>query len=152
MSPNPHTYQAVLFDLDGTLVNSLHDIADSMNRVLKSNGYQTHDYESYRLFVGKGLRNLVERVLPEGKKTEATISKLYQDLLNDYGANCLKKTQLYPDIPELLDQLTQRNTALTILSNKADTFTKKIAADLLSKWGSLNNSANRQIFLGQHHC
>lgn len=133
--PTPsNPYKAVLFDLDGTLINSLHDIADSMNRVLEKKGYQTHDYDAYRYFIGRGLYNLVGRTLPEAEKTEQNIRNLYQELLRDYEVNLLQKTILYRGIPELLDALTSKNIRLTILSNKADHFTKKIAAELLKSW------------------
>lgn len=134
MSDNTTSYKAVLFDLDGTLINSLHDIADSMNRVLALKGYQTHDYDSYRYFVGRGLYNLVGRTLPESEKTEQNIKNLYQELLRDYEVNLLQKTVLYRGIPELLDALVEKGIKLTILSNKADLFTKKIAAELLKAW------------------
>jgi len=128
------SYKAVLFDLDGTLINSLHDIADSMNRVLEKKGYQTHDYDAYRYFVGRGLYSLVGRTLPESEKTEQNVRNLYQELLSDYEVNLLQKTVLYRGIPELLDALVSNGIKLTILSNKADNFTKKIAAELLNKW------------------
>jgi len=128
------TYKAVIFDLDGTLINSLQDIADSMNRVLTAKGFPTHDYESYRYFVGRGLRNLVGQTLSEEQRTDENISGLYTDLLKDYGKNCLQKTVLYNGIPELLDVLKEKSLKLAILSNKADNFTKKIAGELMSQW------------------
>jgi phosphoglycolate phosphatase len=134
MKKNLQPYKAVLFDLDGTLINSLHDIADSMNRVLAAKGYQTHDYDAYRYFVGRGLRNLVSRTLPESEKTEKNINNLYQELLRDYEVNLLQKTVLYRGIPELLDALVEADVKLTIFSNKADLFTKKIAGELMDKW------------------
>lgn len=134
MPDNPTTFKAVLFDLDGTLINSLHDIADSMNRVLEKKGYQTHDYDAYRYFIGRGLYNLVSRTLPETEKTEQNIKNLYQELLRDYEVNLLQKTVLYRGIPDLLDALVSKGIHLTILSNKADNFTKTIAAELLKSW------------------
>lgn len=133
--PNPtNSYKAVLFDLDGTLINSLHDIADSMNRVLAKKGYQTHDYDAYRYFIGRGLYNLVGRTLPEAEKTEQNIRNLYQELLRDYEVNLLQKTILYRGIPELLDALVSKGIRLSILSNKSDNFTKTISAELLKAW------------------
>lgn len=134
MTQHKTVYKAVIFDLDGTLINSLQDIADSMNRVLVSKGFSTHDYESYRYFVGKGLRNLVGCTLPEEQRTDENILGLYADLLEDYEKNCLKKTILYRGIPNLLDALKERGLKLAILSNKADAFTKKISGELLVQW------------------
>lgn len=127
-------FKAIIFDLDGTLINSLHDIADSMNRVLVSHGFPTHDYESYRLFIGKGLKNLSERALPDDKKDEETIRTVYHDLVSDYGKNVVRKTVLYKGIPELLDNLAGRNILTAILSNKAHELTLSIAGKIMSKW------------------
>ena len=134
MNEKMHPYKAVLFDLDGTLVNSLTDIADSMNRVLKRKGYLTHDYDAYRFFIGRGLHDLVVRSLPESAQSEPIINNLFQELLSEYETNLLNKTNLYTGIAELLDALSSRNIRICILSNKADAFTKTITANLLSKW------------------
>lgn len=134
MNKTGPSYNAIIFDLDGTLIDSLHDIADSMNRVLTNKGLQTHGYDDYRYFIGNGLRVLVGRTLPEDVRTDKHISELYTALKEDYEKNCLQKTQLYPGIPELLDALQEKGYKMAILSNKADPFTKKIARKLLSKW------------------
>ena len=76
-------FKGVIFDLDGTLVNSLEDIADSMNRILGEYGFPTHDLEDYKRFVGRGLRNLVSRALPEGPKDEGLISRCRDSMLED---------------------------------------------------------------------
>lgn len=127
-------FRAVIFDLDGTLINSLHDIADSMNRVLESKGFQTHHYDAYRYFVGRGLRVLVGRTLPEELRTEEMITDLYSGLVKDYKENCLGKTVLYEGISELLDALNKKPLKLAILSNKADEITQKITNDLVPLW------------------
>jgi phosphoglycolate phosphatase len=127
-------FKAVIFDLDGTLINSLQDIADSMNRVLAAKGFPTHNYDSYRFFVGRGLKALVRNTLPEDKKTDDVIIELYSNLLKDYGENCLEKTALYQGIPELLTALKERSLKIAILSNKSDDFTNKIANELMSEW------------------
>lgn len=134
MNDKKQVFKAVLFDLDGTLINSLHDIADSMNRVLLKKGYQVHDYDAYRYFIGRGLRNLVSKTLPEYERSEQNITNLFQELLQDYEFNLLNKTTLYKGVPELLNSLTDRKIRLCILSNKADAFTKKIAEELLKPW------------------
>ncbi len=127
-------FKAVLFDLDGTLINSLHDIADSMNRVLASKGYKTHDYDAYRYFIGNGLKNLVRKSLPDNEQSERNVTNLFEELLQEYEQNLLRKTRLYQGIPDLLDALTERNMRMGVLSNKADALTKAIAATLLSGW------------------
>jgi phosphoglycolate phosphatase len=127
-------FKAVLFDLDGTLINSLQDIADAMNRVLSARGFPTRTYDEYRSFIGKGLRNLTERVLPEDSRDELIVRLVHHDLMVDYGTNFVQKTVLYRGIPELLDTLTEQGLKLAILSNKADEITQKIVGELMHRW------------------
>ena len=134
MPQHKTTFKAVIFDLDGTLVNSLHDIADSMNRVLAAKGFTTYDYDSYRYFIGRGLRNLVGKTLSEEQRTEENITELYAELLEDYKKNLLQKTVLYKGISDLLDALKEQGLKMAIFSNKADNFTRKIARELMSSW------------------
>lgn len=127
-------FKAVIFDLDGTLIDSLHDIADAMNRVLSANGFPTHPYDSYRTFVGKGLRNLTEMALPVSVTDETIIKNVHLDLLTDYKRHFAEKTALYSGIEELLDALTKNSIGMAILSNKADVITQRIADKLLCSW------------------
>lgn len=128
-------FEAVLFDLDGTLVNSLDDIADSMNMVLQQHHFPEHPNEDYKLFIGNGLRNLVRTVLPETHRTdEKLVDQCLASMIELYNANCLNKTKLYAGIAELLHKLTAAGIKLAILSNKNDALTKKIAQALLSQW------------------
>jgi len=128
------SYEAVVFDLDGTLIDSLHDIADSMNRVLTANGFPIHPYESYRTFVGKGLLNLVEMALPNFVTDEVTVRNVHGELISDYKHHFVEKTILYPGIATLLDTLSEKNIGMAILSNKADIITQRIAGELLRSW------------------
>jgi phosphoglycolate phosphatase len=134
MTLNKIVIKGVIFDLDGTLINSLQDIADSMNAVLSAKGLKTYDYDSYRYFVGRGLRNLVSQVLPVEDRSEENITAFYADLMKEYEKNLITKTTLYQGIPAMLDKLKARNFKLAVLSNKDDGFTNKIAGELLSKW------------------
>lgn len=127
-------FEGVIFDLDGTLVNSLEDIADSMNRVLGEYGFPTHDLEDYKRFVGRGLRNLVSRALPEGAKDDGLISRCRDSMLEEYGRNFLNKTRPYDGITDLLDELVRRGLKLAVFSNKNDDLTKKLVAALLPDW------------------
>ncbi|MDL2224314.1 HAD family hydrolase [Bacteroidales bacterium OttesenSCG-928-M06] len=134
-------FSAVIFDLDGTLADSLMDIADAMNRTLESFDYPTFNYEDYKYFVGNGLKTLVYRCLPENKKDDTSVEEVLSVLMKEYRKSYVDKTVLYPGIPELLDELTQKGYKLSVLSNKADSLTQKIAATLLDKW-------NFEIILG----
>jgi phosphoglycolate phosphatase len=123
-------FKGVIFDLDGTLVNSLEDIADAMNSVLEDLSYPTHSYESYQYFIGSGLRNLVTKSLPENNNDEKHIDHCYQLMIEEYSNNCTRKTKAYDGIIELLDQLISNNIKLSVFSNKSDELTKKITTDL----------------------
>lgn len=123
-------FKGVIFDLDGTLVNSLEDIADAMNTVLLSLSYPIHGYEAYQYFIGSGLRNLVSKSLPETNNDEKHIDSCYQLMIEEYSINCTRKTKAYDGIIELLDQLISNDIKLSVFSNKSDELTKKITAEL----------------------
>ncbi len=125
-------YKGVIFDLDGTLVNSIDDIADSMNSVLRAHGYPTHTIDEYKGFVGHGMTNLVIGALPEDARTEARITPCRDAMLAEYGANCLSKTRPYDGIIDLIAALTRLNIERAVFSNKVDHLTKKIMAELFS--------------------
>jgi phosphoglycolate phosphatase len=127
-------YKAIIFDLDGTLIDSLHDIADALNNVLKSNGYQTHKAHEVKNFIGEGVKLLVERSLPANQQTESVIHNLLTQYRAEYHKLCCNKTVLYKGIPELLDHLSRHNYSLNVLSNKPDEFTQVICQHYLSPW------------------
>lgn len=126
-------FNAIIFDLDGTLVNSINDLADAMNFVLKANKLPTHNTETYKRFVGNGIRKLVERALPKHLQMTKDVDIFYQQMLHYYNEHCIDKTHPYNGILELLDFLKQKQLAICILSNKADELTKKIAKNLFKE-------------------
>lgn len=123
-------FKGVIFDLDGTLVNSLEDIADAMNTVLQDLNYPTHSYDDYQYFIGSGLRNLVSKSLPENHNNENQIERCYHLMIEIYRDNCTNQTKPYNGIVELLDELKSRNIKLSVFSNKADALTKEITVAL----------------------
>ncbi|MFM2370097.1 MAG: hypothetical protein RL619_2418 [Bacteroidota bacterium] len=123
-------FKGIIFDLDGTLVNSLEDIADAMNTVLQGLNYPTHSYDAYQYFIGSGLRNLVTKALPATHHDETQIDNCYHLMVEVYRDNCTRKTKAYDGIFELLDELKSRNIKLSVFSNKADDLTKEITATL----------------------
>lgn len=127
-------YKAVLFDLDGTLVNSLKDIADSINFVLQESNLPTHSYEVINNFIGSGLHVLVTKALPTTHRDDETITKYFEAMMTIYGKNCTNKTIAYDGVMELLDSLQAKNIKLAILSNKADELTKKIGNTLFPNY------------------
>ncbi|MBP1747999.1 MAG: family hydrolase [Deltaproteobacteria bacterium] len=123
-------YNGVIFDLDGTLVNSLEDIADSMNAVLKTYGFPTHAVDEYKSFVGRGMTHLVISSLPEDARDEARIALCRDAMLAEYGVNYLNKTRPYDGIIDLVTELSRMNIERAVFSNKVDHLTKKIVAEL----------------------
>jgi phosphoglycolate phosphatase len=123
-------FKGIIFDLDGTLVNSLEDIADAMNSVLQGLNYPTHSYAIYQYFIGSGLRNLVGKALPATHNDETQIDHCYHLMVEVYRDNCTHKTKAYDGIFELLDELKSRNIKLSVFSNKADDLTKEITETL----------------------
>jgi phosphoglycolate phosphatase len=127
-------FKGVIFDLDGTLVNSLEDIADAMNKVLQDLNYPTHSYKDYQYFIGSGLRNLVGKSLPETHNDENQIEKCLNLMVAIYRDACTNKTKPYQGIIELLEDLRSRKIKLSVFSNKSDELTKKIVADLFPNY------------------
>jgi len=131
---NRMKFKGIIFDLDGTLVNSLEDISDAMNTVLKSLNYPTHTYETYQYFIGSGLRNLVSKALPASNNSEEQIEICFNLMINEYRKICTLKTKPYEGIIELLDNLTLKNIKLAVFSNKADELTKKITSEVFPEY------------------
>lgn len=124
-------FQAVLFDLDGTLLDTLADIANSTNAALERLGFPLHPRDAYRYFLGEGMDWLVRRALPEENQDAETVKKCHDAIIAEYETRWAENTRPYPGIPELLAELDRRGLAKAVLSNKPDAFTKKTVAKLL---------------------
>jgi len=127
-------YAAVIFDMDGTLLDTLEDLGSCMNRVLERAGYPAHPIEAYKYFVGDGMANLIKRVLPEREREESTMERLQAEMAAEYGSHWADKTDLYPGIGDLLDELVRRKVRRAILSNKPHEFTTVMAERYFSNW------------------
>jgi phosphoglycolate phosphatase len=121
-------YEAVIFDMDGTLLDTLEDLADCMNRVLVRHGHAPHPVDAYRYFVGDGLENLVRRSLPEEGRAPKAIEALKEAMRAEYAEHWADKTRAYDGVPELLGALKERGIRRAILSNKPHAFTGEMAA------------------------
>lgn len=128
------TYRAALFDLDGTLLDTLQDLGDSMNEVLRQRGHPVHPVDAYRYFVGEGASHLVARAFPEGYRDDATVRAGLADYRRVYEQRWNRTTRPYDGIPEMLDALHARGLTLGILSNKPHGMTIKCVEGFLSRW------------------
>lgn len=118
----------VIFDLDGTLLNSIDDLAVATNYALSKFGHPVHDVAAYRYFVGNGITKLVERALPENVRTEEHIAAVRAEFVAYYSAHKTNLTRPYDGICELLDALKQRGFILAVASNKFDDATKLLVS------------------------
>ena len=132
MCPAPVNLRAVLFDFDGTLVDTLDDIADAMNHALSSHGLPTHPPDAYRGLVGEGVSRLVERALPEG--VQEMHGAVTEELRDYYTEHMLDRSRPYPGVPEMLDALAERGVPMAVLSNKPHPATAWMAEQLLGEW------------------
>ena len=108
----------VIFDLDGTLLNTIADLASAANYALEQCGYPTHAPEAYPYFVGNGVRRLLERVLPEDARTPETIEKMMKHFRTYYEVHMADLTRPYPGIEELLHKLREAGISVAVASNK----------------------------------
>ncbi|MBW1814184.1 MAG: HAD family hydrolase [Deltaproteobacteria bacterium] len=127
-------FKAVIFDLDGTLLDTLQDLANSYNRVLKKMGFPTHLVDAYRYFVGEGARVCMTRALPAENRDVVTIDTSLQMFLDDYAQNWNIYTKPYKGIPEMLKALSELDLKMAILSNKPQEDTEKCVKKFLSNW------------------
>ena len=127
-------YSAVVFDLDGTLLDTLADIADAANRVLVKHGLAAHELDSYRQFVGEGVRVLFERSLPREACTSERVTACADDFRQAYAECWNIRTHPYDGVEELLSALVDRNVRLAVLSNKPDNFTKACVREYFPKF------------------
>ena len=118
-----------IFDMDGTLADTLEDLADAVNHGLRELGYPEHTYEKYKHFVGNGAVKLCYRALPEDKKEDT--DKLHELFSQYYGQHFLDKTVLYDGIGECLKRLSEAGAKLAVATNKPQDFARSIAEKLL---------------------
>lgn len=123
-------YKLVIFDLDGTLVNSLEDLGNACNSALERFGYPTHPMDSFRYFVGDGVPMLIHRALPESERSEENIARVKAVFDEIYGRNYNVCTRPYDGITELLDKLKAEGILIAVASNKPDNFTQTIVTSM----------------------
>lgn len=128
------SYKAVIFDLDGTLLDTLEDIGTAVNRVLIRKGFPSHPINLYREFVGEGAQLMIMRALPAERCDADTVKTCLEEYLEEYGRSWNETTRPYEGIPDLLDTLVSRGIKLAVLSNKPEVFTMQCVNEFLSRW------------------
>ena len=123
-------YRCVLFDLDGTLVDTIADIAISMNRALESRGFPARKEEEYSALVGRGIRNLARDCLPPGERSGQHIDQVTEAASRFYQEKPVVHSRPYPGIPELLAALSRLKVRCAVLSNKPDAVTRLVISGL----------------------
>lgn len=125
-------YKLVIFDLDGTLADTLGDLAYSGNAALAQFGFEPHDTDRYRYFVGDGIPMLIRRILPEKERNDERILQVKSAFDEIYSKHFDVYTKPYKGMPELLETLSERGIMTAVASNKADEFTQAVVDKLFS--------------------
>jgi len=139
----PGPFKAVVFDLDGTLLDTLQDLAISLNSVLEKHGYPTHTLDQCRMLVGFGMKALVQKSLPEEYRDDAVVEPLMKEMQAAYSIHWKDYSRPYEGIGRLLDAIDRMGLKKAILSNKPDRFTRLCADELLSSWSF-------EVVMGHH--
>jgi len=116
----------IIFDLDGTLLNTLEDLADSVNSVLSRKGWPEHPIGAYRYFVGDGLPMLIRRALPQEVMDQLVIDELILEVRREYSRRWARKTAPYPGVLMALENLADKGALMAVLSNKPHEATCKM--------------------------
>lgn len=118
--------QLVIFDLDGTLLNTIQDLGNAANYALAKEGFPTHHISAYPHFVGNGISKLIERTLPVDNRDAETIQRIRSIFMEYYDEHCTDCTTPYPGIPELLEDLNTNGIAMAVATNKYQSAANKI--------------------------
>lgn len=126
-------YKAILFDLDGTLLDTVPGLAKAMNEVLHKHKFAPRSIEEYKTFIGNGIKALVEQSVPPNTDPNL-LSIMYKEKTKLYSIYWKEGTSLFPGIAQMLTDLSEHTISLAIFSNKEDFFTQQIAKEFLSSW------------------
>jgi phosphoglycolate phosphatase len=122
--------KALLLDLDGTLLDTLDDIADSANYVLEQHGWPIHETMAYKYFIGNGAATLAKRILPEEERTKEQIENVKKLFIDRYQTHVIDKTLPYDGVVEALNESRKRGIRMAVVSNKPDAQTQYVVSKL----------------------
>ncbi len=122
--------KAVLFDLDGTINNTVNDIAASGNYALAKHGFPTHPADSFKLFAGSGTYIMLQRAMPEEHKNDGSVELIIDDYLAHYSVHSMDTTAPYDGIRELIDEIKSRGYKMAVVTNKPDAVAKQLLSDM----------------------
>ena len=126
--------RALISDLDGTLLDTLQDMADAVNSARARLGLPQHEVAAYRYFVGDGRRTMAMRALPAEHRNDGLVEPLLSYIAEEYGKRWMDHSLPYPGIPELLDALSGNGVRMSILSNKPQIYAEPMVSRMLSRW------------------
>lgn len=116
----------LIFDLDGTLLNTIDDLGEAVNYALKRNGFPEHPLTAYNMMVGNGVRRLIERAVPSESRSEENVNRLLDSFMEYYDSHLYDHTVPYPGINPLLEELRYRGISLAVASNKYESAVKRL--------------------------
>ena len=122
--------KAVLFDLDGTINNTVNDIAASGNYALAKHGFPTHPADSFKLFAGSGTYIMLQRAMPEEHKNDGSVELIIDDYMAHYSVHSMDTTAPYDGIRELIDEIKARGYKMAVVTNKPDAVAKQLIEDM----------------------
>ena len=126
-------YKLAVFDMDGTILNTLAGLAASGNCALARAGFPEHEEGKYRFFVGNGIPKLIERILPENARDGETISRVMEYFNEDYSAHAVERMKRYPGLTEALMDLRSSGVKLAVASNKPPVYSRDYAERFFGK-------------------